>query len=69
VTAIPNPGPIGKLRRSNPNELGWQWDVCVLRGSRGASWLEPEFRFGHDADDYRVDSGSIERIGERLRPV
>jgi hypothetical protein len=69
VTAVPDPGPIGKLRRSNPNELGWQWDVCVLRGWRGASPLEPEFRFGHDADDYRVDSTSIERIGERLRPV
>ena len=69
LTAIADSGPIGKLRRSNPDELGRLWDACVLRGFRGATRLDPQFRFGSDADEFRLDAGSIAGAADRLRPV
>jgi hypothetical protein len=69
VTRIEDAGPIGKLRRSNPNDVGWLWDACLLRGIRGSPRLSAEFRFSRDADDFRVGPDTILRVADRLRPI
>ncbi|MDQ6938398.1 MAG: hypothetical protein M3140_11935, partial [Actinomycetota bacterium] len=65
VTAIPELGPVGKLRRAT----GGGWEVGVLQGGRGSSELTPYYLTGENAEPFRLDARTIAGAAEQLRPA